>query len=819
MEQSSSGVHLERAVLVQGDQHERTFYPGDFPLTISGASNADIRLPDVTSDTELGFIDLWGDVPFLQPVRGATSVLLNNTVLKQSEWLGDGDTIRIGNALIRCEVSVGELRLRLQRAPVAPDTLPPRVARRPDAAIPIEPVAFSTTPAAATRGGRSKKTQRALLAALFGALVFAAWFLFTATPVAVHIAPLPDRVKLSGGWFTPKIGDRYLLRPGRYVLVAEKTGYHPLAEPVEISGGPDRQISFTLEKLPGLLSITTRPPTDARVTIDGRATGVAPLTDAELSPGRHEVVVQAERYQDTRTNVEIEGALVKQTLDIELTPAWAPVSFSSTPSGAALFVDGNEIGRTPLTTDLLAGNYILDARYESYDTWSTELVVVANQPQAVPEIVLQKTGGTLTLRSEPAGATVTVADQFRGQTPLVLNLSADDVHSITLSKAGYGTVTRTIRVESAKTSSVSVELTPTYGLITVVSEPADAELYIDGTAKGVANQQLTLTAVPHQLEIRKPGFQSYQTTVTPRQGFAQEVNVTLQTLQAARIASTPRTISTSEGQELHYVLPGSFTMGASRREQGRRANESLRAVELTQPFYIGTKEVTNAEFRRFQPRHSSGVVQGLAKSFSLDGDDRPVVGVTWEQAARYSNWLSAKESLPPAYIINDGKLVTAQPVPTGYRLPTEAEWAWVTRFADGSNSSKYAWGSSFPPSEKVGNFADRSAGAVVANTLTTYNDGFLVTAPVGSFTPNPLGIYDLAGNVAEWCHDYYTIYPSTSGKPHMDPLGPQDGKYHVIRGSSWQHASISALRLTYRDYGRKARPDVGFRIARYASTP
>ena len=51
------------------------------------------------------------------------------------------------------------------------------------------------------------------------------------------------------------------------------------------------------------------------------------------------------------------------------------------------------------------------------------------------------------------------------------------------------------------------------------------------------------------------------------------------------------------------------------------------------------------------------------------------------------------------------------------------------------------------------------------------------------------------------------------------PLGPQDGKYHVIRGSSWQHASISALRLTYRDYGRKARPDVGFRIARYASTP
>ena len=331
------------------------------------------------------------------------------------------------------------------------------------------------------------------------------------------------------------------------------------------------------------------------------------------------------------------------------------------------------------------------------------------------------------------------------------------------------------------------------------------------------NQQLTLSAVPHRVEVRKPGFRTYQATVTPRPGFPQEVKVTLQTPQEARIASVPRAITTSEGQELLYITPGAFTMGASRRQQGRRANESLRSVELTQPFFISSKEITNGEFRRFQADHSSGAVKGATKSTSLEGDDQPVVDIIWEQAASYCNWLSAKESLPPAYINRDGKLVAAPPVSAGYRLPTEAEWAWIARFADGANSSKYGWGGSFPPTGRVGNFADRSASVTLANTLDQYNDGFLATAPVGSFDPNPLGLYDLAGNVAEWCHDYYTIHPSSSGEPEQDPRGPPDGEYHVIRGSSWRHASISALRLTYRDYGHQPRPDVGFRIAKYVA--
>jgi formylglycine-generating enzyme required for sulfatase activity len=122
-----------------------------------------------------------------------------------------------------------------------------------------------------------------------------------------------------------------------------------------------------------------------------------------------------------------------------------------------------------------------------------------------------------------------------------------------------------------------------------------------------------------------------------------------------------------------------------------------------------------------------------------------------------------------------------------------------------------------PPVPGAGNFADRSAKGIVANVLMDFDDGYPVTAPVGSFTANVLGLFDLGGNAAEWMTDRYSVAASGSGSD--DPVGPADGQYHVIRGSSWRQSSISELRLSARDFGAEGRLDVGFRIARYADPP
>ena len=153
---------------------------------------------------------------------------------------------------------------------------------------------------------------------------------------------------------------------------------------------------------------------------------------------------------------------------------------------------------------------------------------------------------------------------------------------------------------------------------------------------------------------------------------------------------------------------------------------------------------------------------------------------------------------------------------TGFRLPTEAEWSYCARVIAPEKAIKYPWGKGFPPGPKAGNFADYSAKELLPNVIANYNDGYPTTAPTAKFYANTNGLFDMGGNVAEWCHDFYIIYSSKTGHSSTDPMGPEEGKLRVIRDAGWKDASITALRLTYRDYGNSKRDDLGFRICRYA---
>ena len=151
----------------------------------------------------------------------------------------------------------------------------------------------------------------------------------------------------------------------------------------------------------------------------------------------------------------------------------------------------------------------------------------------------------------------------------------------------------------------------------------------------------------------------------------------------------------------------------------------------------------------------------------------------------------------------------------GYRLPTEAEWEWVSRYNGGAGEQRYPWGDSMPPIEESGNYADESTESLLTNVLGDYWDGYPVTAPSGRFYSNMIGIYDLGGNVAEWVSDYYAVPTRQLRVVERDPLGPIEGTARVIKGSSWRDSSLTKLRFAYRDYGTQGRLDVGFRIARY----
>lgn len=262
------------------------------------------------------------------------------------------------------------------------------------------------------------------------------------------------------------------------------------------------------------------------------------------------------------------------------------------------------------------------------------------------------------------------------------------------------------------------------------------------------------------------------------------------------------------------LLPATkFTMGASRREYGYRTNETQHDVVLSRPYLLAARETTNREFREFKPAHAAVTTTGEP----LDQDEQPVANVSWQDAALYCNWLSAREQLPPFYHVEAGKVVGFDSAATGYRLPTDAEWEWAARgHADGTMVI-YAWGDEFAVPKRFGNYADRSARPLLARVLPDYDDGFRVAAPPGSFPPNAWGLHDMSGNVAEWVHDVYDIeLQDQDDGATENPLGKPTGRFHVIRGSSWAHSGVSELRLAFRDYSDRSREDVGFRVARYA---
>jgi len=437
------------------------------------------------------------------------------------------------------------------------------------------------------------------------------------------------------------------------------------------------------------------------------------------------------------------------------------------------------------------------------------VAVKAGVAQSIGPVRLGLPDAELTVRSDPAAARVTIGGVYRGETPLHVTLRPDVEVAVSLALPGYAEATRAIKPRPGSNGELNMTLAPILGKVAVRVSPADAEVWVDGVRRGQGSLVLSLPAAPHQLEVRRSGYASLNQSVTPRPGFDQEVDATLLTEAQQRMARLAPVVRAHGSIELRLMPLGRYTMGSSRREPGRRANESQRSVELRRPFYLGTREISNAEFREFKGEHKSGMFAGV----SLNLDNQPVVNVSWQEAAAYCNWLSQHDGLPLAYKTEGGELVAVTPMNTGYRLPSEAEWEWAARGE--AAARRYPWGDALPVPPNSGNYADASARAAIPDVVPDYDDGFLASAPVGSFAAAAPGLYDLGGNASEWSTDLYASSYDAQAVA-IDPMNPAAGNQHAVRGSSWRSASSADLRVAARAAGAAPRDDLGFRIARYA---
>lgn len=678
----------------------------------------------------------------------------------------------------------------------------------------IQPADFSRPDAVSQKTGLSLSPLKLALLVVFLLLALAALFMFQARAVKFVPEPIDSKIDIQSGLPTYRLGERTLMIEGEYEIRATADGYETLTETISVGSSPDQDIPIILTKLPGIVSFSAAfdddSIRDAEVFIDQEFQGVTPITLDGIAAGLREVLIRHPRFREFHTELEVEGMQLEQSFAADLRPAWAEIEVSSTPSDAEILLDEIVIATTPASVEVIEGTHSLKVRRKGYKIYETALSVIAEENQTLDSITLIKSDGKLKVVSEPSGVNITVSGQYYGQTPLSIALPPSERYEILATKAGYENIRQSLQVRAEEDQSLNLRLKPIVGTIKLSVKPAGAVLFVNNKPIGDANRTLELIAKNHDVRIELPGYATYETRILPQPGLSQQLNIVMQTEEAARVSAIPQSIATTQGDTLRFIIPGRLTMGAGRREPGRRSNEIEKNVTLTRSFYLGVHEISNDHFQAFDPGHNSGL---LGRAL-LSDPARPAVNMTWARAVEYCNWLSKKDGLPPAYEKVEGAFRLVTPYTIGYRLPTEAEWAWASRYASGIKGSRFPWGDSMPPSTGAGNFADVSAESMTTYNIKNYNDSFRGPAPSGSFEPNELGIYDLAGNVSEWIHDYYSV--ELARQPLTDPVGPDRGDYRVIRGSNYTQGRFSTLRWTYRDYGAEARPDVGFRIARFA---
>lgn len=821
-------------ILIRWGSEERIVAETDFPYAIGISRRGAVLWGGDAEHAPALWVRHHETRIYIQPDSGRHRVVHNGEPVEGSVWLSRGDHIAVGDTAIFVGQSDNMLTFSPRpeadetpedEARSAPPPEPPRSEPAPDTPTQTvstdEPVGATPPDTRRTRAPapprRSRRGLRAV-AALFAVLLLGVGFVLGSSPVTIRVAPAPETVSLTGIVPPIPLGGRYLAVPGTYEVTAERQGYHPLRDSVTVAFGSKPELDYEMRKLPGRLTVTTTPVSDATVFVDGKDAGKTPLTDVAVEPGSRAIRIEAERYLFEERTLEIEGKGVRQSLAVTLSPGWGTLTVESEPPDMSVSLDDGVAGQTPLTFEPMAGDYRLTL---SKDGWKPVTVPVSIAPGEVlrlPKVTMERIDGRLSLKSVPSGATVAVDGTFRGSTPLSLELISQRSYRVRLTKPGYIPLERAFTVAGAKTTEATLRLKPEYGIVFLKTVPSGATLKIDGKIVGDASRRLRLPTRAHRIEVSKKGYLPFKTTVTPRKGVSKRLNVRLKKRIDIVRERSRKGAKTKTGHVLKFIeirKPVRISIGSSRRDPGRASNEDRYKVELTRSFMIGATEVTNAQFRRFRPRHESGIEHGV----DLNGDNLPVASVTWDDAARYANWLSKQEGFKPVYREDKDRMVPVTPIPNGYRLPTEAEWVFAARYDGGqrplNRPRRFTWGEKMPPPAKSGNFADSGAAGILPSVIRGYTDGHIFAAPVGTFAANAAGLYDLGGNVAEWCHDYYDAFVGERTRVRRDPTGPASGKFHVLRGSSWRHAGLTPLRLSFREYAAERRTDVGFRIARY----
>jgi formylglycine-generating enzyme required for sulfatase activity len=573
--------------------------------------------------------------------------------------------------------------------------------------------------------------------------------------------------------------------------------YHPYRETIVVSENETTRVEAKLLPAFGGLQVTSEPSGASVDVLDMsdtlRKSGQTPLNISQIKSGTYKLKLEKDRYyySETRT-VTIEDSKTTEEA-VTFRPKFGTLVITSEPPDAEVIFDGTPKGKTPLTLDrVLSGGYMLELRKELHLDWTGTVSIKDGQTTIMP-ITLPPNYGTLEVNYEPKGATVYLNDKELGKTPFTVKLKPDTYTLRVTAGDKYREASfQSVTITNGQTQQLGGTLGRLKGGVKILSDPPEAEIYLNGNMVGVTPKALVdLDADDYTLTLKKEGYKDYTKTLKIKEGMLPNINVTMElTLtQALRLQSIRQRgeadekayreavekavellrsglqilMRGSDGAEMVLIPAGDFQMGDAFNE-GSSGERPVHTVYLD-AFYMDKYKVTNAQYAKFLNEYGKNTDDAGHELLDIADEDCLIekVGNTYRPKAGYENH-------PVIEVTWYGAAAYAQFY--GKRLPTEAEWEKAAR--GGLVGKKYPWGDEAPKG-KAASFG---------------------VHPVGSFAPNGYGLYDMAGNVWEWCADEYDSgYYSKS--PKNNPKGPgvditfKNNDFTnvntrcVLRGGSW----------------------------------
>ncbi len=580
--------------------------------------------------------------------------------------------------------------------------------------------------------------------------------------------------------------DHYISFLERYITLTAK-GYLPFRykTPIELVPAKVYRLRIQTKGGPppeglGALIIETIPPGAVVIFNDIPVPGVTPLTLNNQRAGANALRIEKAGYKA----VEEMATVVKDqtvTRNYTLKRLLAGLRVTSNPGGAKVVLDGDDLGTTPLDrADLSPGEGTLVISLKGYETVTRQVRLTSDQVK-IENVDLFAQTGSVSLTSEPAGAEVFMDGLSLGKyagAPITRDKLTLGRHSARASLEGYEDASADFTVEFNKASTVHLRLTARPGALYITSTPEGADISLDDrpTGKKTGAKIENVSAGEHKLTLSLAGYGDVVKKVTVRPGKTETITETMSAIPkiepgAGSVIARNEVTKQSgplTGMEFVLIPGGSFMMGSPDNEEGRYDNEGPQHRVTLKPFYMMTTEVTQKMWVE---------VMGSNPSY-LKGDNLPVEKVSWNDCQEFLKKLNQRDP---------GK---------GYRLPTESEWEYACR---AGTTTRYYTGNSEQDLARAGWYLGNSD---------------LKTHPVGQKTPNAWGLYDMHGNIWEWCEDRY--HDSYNGAPIDGSawLTPA-GSYRVLRGGCWGNVT-EFCRSAYR---RSNTPDnrnhsSGFRVVR-----